>query len=181
LREDGLARELVGRLAALDPDASAAVQVIAYFDGLADDDRHVRIRMLPDGTREDGGPALVELVLDGAVPAPDRLSAARRLGLRNAVPVWAVATDESASIESGTERPRQERTGIGTSGPIADLPGSWTAARTALRLAAEGTEADPGPRVVHADTLGGLAVLARAIGPDTEPVPDVRALERRAS
>jgi hypothetical protein len=265
LRENGLVRELVGRLAALDPDASAAVQVIAYFAGLAearaglgaivrgaavlagcpaglsDEDRHVRIRMLPDGTREDGGapldpnwpsapvgsgpfwlenpgptagaitamvqeraaaaardvldrtrgrapsstpgddPALVELVLDGSVPEPERLRAARRLGLRDGIPARAVAVEAGASIESGTEQSRSERTGIGTSGLIADLPASWAAARIALRMAAEGTEADPGPRVVHADALGGLAVLAQAVGPDTEPVPDVKALERAAA
>ncbi|TPQ18695.1 PucR family transcriptional regulator, partial [Streptomyces sporangiiformans] len=69
--------ELAGRLAALDPDAGAAVQVIAYFDRLVegraglealvrgaavlsgcparlvDADRHVRIRVEPDGRRSD--------------------------------------------------------------------------------------------------------------------------------
>ncbi|WP_235022449.1 hypothetical protein [Amycolatopsis alkalitolerans] len=34
---------------------------------------------------------------------------------------------------------------------------------------------------MHADELGGLAMLAAAVGPDTEPVPDVRALERAAT
>jgi sugar diacid utilization regulator len=62
-----------------------------------------------------------------------------------------------------------------------DLPASWAAARTALRLTAEGTERDPGPRVVYAEELGGLAVLAAAVGPGTEPSPDVRALERARS
>ncbi|XVQ14658.1 helix-turn-helix domain-containing protein [Spirillospora sp. CA-255316] len=65
--------------------------------------------------------------------------------------------------------------------PVLDLPASHRAALTALRLTAEGTEQDPGPRVVHADRLGGLAVLAAAVGPDTEPVPDVHALERAAA
>ncbi|GAB1822746.1 helix-turn-helix domain-containing protein [Herbidospora sp. RD11066] len=70
-------RELVGRLAALDPDASAAVQVIAYFDRLAegragleatvrgvavlagcaarltDEERGVFLRVLADGHRDD--------------------------------------------------------------------------------------------------------------------------------
>src|SRR5690242_15227555 len=75
-------RELVGRLAALDPDASAAVQVIAYFDRLAegragveatvrgvavlagcaarlaDEERGVFLRVRPDGHRHDhAGPA----------------------------------------------------------------------------------------------------------------------------
>ena len=69
--------ELVGRLTALDPDAGAAVRVIAYFDRLAesraglealvrgaavlagcparlvDPERQVRVRVEPDGTRND--------------------------------------------------------------------------------------------------------------------------------
>ena len=74
--------ELAGRLSALDPDAGAAVRVIAYFDRLtesraglealvrgaavlagcparlADPERHVRIRVEPDGTRKDADPDL---------------------------------------------------------------------------------------------------------------------------
>lgn len=70
-------RELAGRLTALDPDAGAAVQVIAYFDRLAesraglealvrgaavlagvparlvDADRRVQVRVEADGTRRD--------------------------------------------------------------------------------------------------------------------------------
>ncbi|MDX2681958.1 PucR family transcriptional regulator, partial [Streptomyces sp. NY05-11A] len=70
-------KELAGRLTALDPDAGAAVQVIAYFDRLAesragvealvrgaavlagvparlvDADRRVRIRVEADGARRD--------------------------------------------------------------------------------------------------------------------------------
>ncbi|MBG0561423.1 helix-turn-helix domain-containing protein [Actinoplanes aureus] len=76
--------------------------------------------------------------------------------------------------------PRQ-RAGIGPAGPVAALPASYAAARTALRFTAEGTEQDPGPRVVHADRLGGLILLADAAGPGTEPVPDVRALDRAAA
>jgi len=72
--------QLVGRLTALDPDAGAAVRVIAYFDRLAesraglealvrgaavlagcparlvDPERHVRVRVEPDGTRKDADP-----------------------------------------------------------------------------------------------------------------------------
>ncbi len=55
------------------------------------------------------------------------------------------------------------------------------AAQIAYRFTADGTETDPGPRVVRFDDLGGLAVLANAIGPATEPIPDVRTLERAAS
>ncbi|MFG3144151.1 helix-turn-helix domain-containing protein [Streptomyces sp. NPDC048243] len=78
-------KELAGRLAALDPDAGAALRVIAYFDRLiegraglealvrgaavladcparlVDEERGVRVRVEPDGLRRDeGGP------LDGA-------------------------------------------------------------------------------------------------------------------
>ncbi|MEV7872610.1 helix-turn-helix domain-containing protein [Streptomyces sp. NPDC088124] len=72
-------KELAGRLAALDPDAGAALQVIAYFDRLVegraglealvrgaavlsgcparlvDEERGVRIRVGADGVRLDGG------------------------------------------------------------------------------------------------------------------------------
>lgn len=65
--------------------------------------------------------------------------------------------------------------------PIPDLPASWAAARIALRLTAAGTELDPGPRIVHADTLGGVAILAAAIVPGTPPAPDVHTLERAAA
>ncbi|MEU4427741.1 helix-turn-helix domain-containing protein [Actinoplanes sp. NPDC024001] len=74
-----------------------------------------------------------------------------------------------------------QRAGIGPAGPVADLPTSYTAARIALRFTATGTEADPGPTVVHADRLGGLALLAATVGPGTEPIPDVRALDRVAA
>lgn len=74
-------KELAGRLAALDPDAGAALRVIAYFDRLiegragleslvrgaavladcparlVDEERGVRVRVEPDGLRrDDGGP-----------------------------------------------------------------------------------------------------------------------------
>ncbi|GAA1299127.1 helix-turn-helix domain-containing protein [Pseudonocardia xinjiangensis] len=73
-------RELAGRLRSVDPDAGAALQVIAHFDalvdaragleatvraaavlagcpaGMADRARRLRIRVLPDGRRADGEP-----------------------------------------------------------------------------------------------------------------------------
>ncbi len=72
-----MVKELAGRLAALDPDAGAAVRVIAYFDRLTDShagletivrgaavlagcaarlvdvDRRVQLRVEPDGRRHD--------------------------------------------------------------------------------------------------------------------------------
>ncbi|MFC4057604.1 helix-turn-helix domain-containing protein [Planomonospora corallina] len=257
--------DLLGRLSALDPDAGAAVHVIAYFDrlvearagleaivrgaavlagcpaGLSDPGRGVHVRVLPDGRRADAGPppdpawprtalpggqavlwlerpppagpvgamaleraaaaargvldrtrgraplrppredpALVELVLDACAPAAARARAARELGLPGGVPVRAVALEGGAARvgPAGDAVPEGVRAGVGPAVDAADLPRSWALARTALRLAAEGTPQDPGPRVVHADELGGLAVLAAAVGPGTAPAPDVRALER---
>lgn len=263
-------RELVGRLTALDPDAGAAVRVIAYFDRLAegrvgleavvrgaavlsgcparlaDPERRVLVRVLADGRRDDaseepdtgwsstslasggegrlwlerpgppgpvdamvleraaatartilertrgrapGGssgddPALVELLLDPSAPEAERLHAARRLGLPRLV--RAVAVEGGTPViepagASGSPDGRSGRVGIGPDVPVPGLPGSWKAAAVALRLAAEGDASDPGPRVVRFTELGGLAVLASAVGPETEPVPDVRALDRAAA
>jgi hypothetical protein len=264
-------KELAGRLAALDPDAGAAVRVIAYFDRLVeeragleaivrgaavlagcparlvDERRRVHIEVEADGRRRDevtptdpawlsspvasgdspalwlerpgpagpveamvlerattaaravlertrgtssggGGnphdPAWVEVVLDASASEQIRLQAARRLGLDRAPLVRAVAIQGSparveviATSQASAPQVGGRRAGIGPAVPVLDLPSSWVAARTALRLTAEGTEQDPGPRVVYADQIGGLAVLAAAVGPETKPVADVRTLE----
>lgn len=265
-------QELVGRLAKLDPDAGAAVKVIAYFDQLiegragpelivrgaavlagcaarlVDLERGVQVRvdvegrvggeigppdpawpsasLLPDGppvlwlersgpagpveamvleraasavrgsvnrTRGRAGrpaddPIKIAMLLDASVPAPTRLDAARHLGLTENIQVRAIAlVGGQARIEStsGASWPSASaangigppRAGIGPTVGLLDLPASWAAARTAFRLTAADTEHDPGPRVVHADQLGGLAVLASVIGPDTEPSPDVQSIE----
>ncbi|MFI7040989.1 helix-turn-helix domain-containing protein [Microbispora rosea] len=261
-------RDLVGRLSALDPDAGAAVQVIAYFDRLVetragleaivrgaavlagcpacltDSERGVHVRVLPDGGRTDAGPppdpvwpritvpggaatlwlerpsppgpvgamvleraaaaargvldrtrgraparrdeddpALVEVLLDAAAPSAVRSLAARALGLPGDISVRAVALEGGVPRVGPAHHPPPEgvRAGIGPAVTVPDLPRSWALARTALRLAAEGTPQDPGPRVVHSDELGGLAVLAAAVPPGTAPHPDVRALERAGS
>lgn len=259
-------KELAGRLTALDPDAGAAVRVIAYFDRLAesragvealvrgaavlagvparlvDTDRRVRIRVEPDGTRHDtdlppdpqwpstaltpdgapalwlertgampsvvdavileraagaarvvldrtrgraplDDPALVETLLDATAAEPARLHAARRLGLAPAAPARALATpggrprvlpaDARDTIPAG-------RVGVGPAVPVPDLPHSWAAARTALRFTADGTPQDPGPRVVYADELGGIALLATLVAPGADPPPDVHAVEAAA-
>ncbi|MFE4058700.1 helix-turn-helix domain-containing protein [Streptomyces sp. NPDC059096] len=277
-------KELAGRLAALDPDAGAALHVIAYFDRLVegraglealvrgaavlsgctarlvDEERGVRIRVGADGVRLAGGappepgwmsaplepggapavwlelagtpsgvhamvlerstasarvvldrtrgrapgrrpgddPASVEVLLDASAPEHARRRAAGRLGLRETSPARAVAragappvveavpapgTGPSAARRTFTAGGRPaaaggRRTGVGPAVPVLDLPVSWAAARIALRFTAEGDERDPGPRTVYADDLGGLVLLADAVGPGTEPVPDVRALER---
>ncbi|AIJ22004.1 helix-turn-helix domain-containing protein [Amycolatopsis methanolica] len=238
-------RELAGRLAALDPEAGAAVRVIAYFDRLVDGHAGLealvrgaatlagcaarleapgrRIRVSADGRRSDldtpvdpawpgvdglwlerpGPPSAVdamvleradaairlvlerdrvpepvEVVLDGTASPQAREKAARRLGLG--------ATARAIAYADGTAGvmitpPAGARAGIGPAVPVLDLPSSLAAARTAVRFTAEGTPDDPGPRVVRADELGGLVVLAEAVRPGSEPVPDVRALERAAA
>ncbi|MFF6803744.1 helix-turn-helix domain-containing protein [Streptomyces sp. NPDC012616] len=263
-------KELAGRLTALDPDAGAAVRVIAYFDRLTegragiealvrgaavlagvpallvDAERRVRIRVEPDGVRRDRGlppdpgwpsaaltpdgapalwleradatpsvvdavileraagaarlvldrtrgraplddPALVETLLDATAAEPARLHAARRLGLDLLAPARALATPPGrpgvvpAPAAPGAAEPPAVRTGIGPAVPVLELPGSWDAARTALRFTAEGGALDPGPRVVSAEELGGIALLAELIAPGAEPPPDVRALDTAAA
>ncbi|MFE0257589.1 helix-turn-helix domain-containing protein [Streptomyces sp. NPDC059010] len=261
-------KELAGRLTALDPDAGAAVRVIAYFDRLAesragletlvrgaavlagvparlvDADRRVHVRVEPDGTRREsemppdpawpsaaltpGGapalwleraaaaepsvvdavileraagavrlvldrtrgrapaddPALVETVLDATAPEAARLHAARRLGLDPTAPARALAPLDgrprivAAHAEAG---PPDGRVGVGPAVPVLDLPRSWSQALVALRFTAEGTAQDPGPGVVHADDLGGIALLADLVVPGAEPPPDVQALEAAAA
>ncbi|MFB6846524.1 helix-turn-helix domain-containing protein [Streptomyces sp. NPDC056373] len=65
--------------------------------------------------------------------------------------------------------------------PVLELPRSWAEARTALRFTAEDTPQDPGPSVVRADELGGIALLADLVAPGSEPPEDVRALESAAA
>ncbi|CAM5681135.1 hypothetical protein SALBM311S_06363 [Streptomyces alboniger] len=263
----GHMKELAGRLTALDPDAGAAVQVIAYFDRLAesraglealvrgaavlagvparlvDAERRVQVRVEADGTRRDlqgppdsawpsaalapGGPpalwlerteagpsvvdavileraagavrlvldrtrgrapaddpALVETVLDATAPDQARLHAARGLGLDPAAPARALAPVDGrprivpahpdAALPAG-------RLGVGPAVPVLELPRSWTAARTALRFTADGTAQDPGQRVVYADELGGVALLADLVAPGADPPPDVRDLDTAAA
>ena len=270
-------KELAGRLTALDPDAGAAVRVIAYFDRLSesraglealvrgaavlagvpallvDAERRVRVRVEADGTRRDSGaspdpgwpsaalapggaaalwleraeaapsvvdavileraagavrlvldrtrgrapvddPALVETVLDAAAPEAARLHAARGLGLDPAGTARALAPIDGRPIvvagQADAGRADTEpltaqaiaglpegRVGVGPEVPVLELPRSWAEARTALRFTAEGTARDPGPKVVHADELGGVALLADLVAPGAQAPPDVQALE----
>lgn len=251
--------DLVGRLSALDPDAGAAIKVIAYFDRLVegraglepilrgaavltgcaarlvDADRRVALRVDATGAvqlSEDppdpawlsvplhpGGPPALWLerqgpagpveamvleraltaargalartrgpapadhlatLLDAAVAEPARLRAARRLGINTLARAIALDGGQAKILTPEQDLPTT-RSGIGPLVPAANLPTSWAAARTALRFTAAGTEQDPGPHIVHADDLGGLTVLAAAVIPGTEPIPDVQALERARS
>ncbi|MEH0548564.1 helix-turn-helix domain-containing protein [Streptomyces sp. B21-105] len=132
-------------------------------------------------------PALVETLLDAAAAEPARLYAARRLGLDVLAPARALATPAGrprvvpASAAPGAAEPPAVRTGVGPAVPVLELPGSWDAARTALRFTAEGGPLDPGPWVVSAEELGGVALLAELIAPGAEPPPDVRALDTAAA
>nr|WP_244206541.1 helix-turn-helix domain-containing protein [Streptomyces swartbergensis] len=140
------------------------------------------IRLVLDRTRGRApadDPALVETLLDGTAPEPARLHAARRLGLDPTVPARALAplNDRPRVVPTGAEAGAVGRLGVGSAVPVLELPRSWAEARTALRFTAEGTPQDPGPRVVYADELGGIALLADLVVPGAEPPPDVRALE----
>ncbi|WP_405930674.1 helix-turn-helix domain-containing protein [Streptomyces sp. NBC_00827] len=125
-------------------------------------------------------PALVEVVLDASAPRATRMHAAAQLGLRQGQLVRALALYGGGAEIVTAGRPGNEarRAGVGPAVEPDGLPRSWAAARTALRLTAEGTAHDPGPRTVYADELGGLVLLADAVGPDTPPVPDELAVER---
>jgi hypothetical protein len=262
-------QELVGRLTELDPDAGAAVKVIAYFDRLVegraglepivrgaavlagcaarlvDEQRGARIRvdanghvlgglempgpdwpsapLYPDGPpqlwlerpgppdpvaamvleRAVGAaravfertrglatghdPVSVNVLVDATIGEATRRLAARKLGVPVDMPVRVVIPHGGRlRIESATGRAwpaptswsGTERAGIGPLVDLLDLPESSAAARTALRLTAAGTEVDPGPRVVRAEELGGIAMLATVIGPETEPSADVIALRK---
>ncbi len=251
-------RELLGRISALDPEAGAAVKVIAYFDELTGAGIEPVIRGaavltgVPAGfTRPGRGPALradpagqvrrtaagpdpswcstrvgdgvlwleratatpgpVEaMVLERAAaalrtrlePAPDaasgrtalaralvdadlseeqRVLAARRYGLAPGTRARAVA-DHGGGVRvlAPDDPPGARQAGVGPVVEALALPSSWHDARRALRFTARGTGADPGPRVVFAEELGGLLLLADTVRPGGEPVPDVAALERVA-
>ena len=127
---------------------------------------------------------LLEVLLDPRTEPVDRHRAARALGLPPGTPCRAVAlVDGTSAVVTATADPApgSRRAGVGPVGTVDDLPGSWVAARRALRLTAEGTATDPGPRVVHADAVQGLLVLATAVSAGAPPVPDVDAVERASA
>lgn len=132
----------------------------------------------PSRGRDD---ADTRILLDPASSAPDRAAAAQRLHLSPTSRVRAVASTDGMRIEPGDQPPSVVgRVGVGPIGSPDELPGSGTAARLALRLTADGTPADPGPTIVHAQDVGGLLVLASAVGPDTSKHADVVGLEHLA-
>jgi hypothetical protein len=122
-------------------------------------------------------PASAELIVDASAPADVRRQAARRLGLAGTA--YPIAMPAEIRVLSGPLPELPGRAGIGPAVEILDLPASWAAAKVALRFAAEGTDEDPGARVVHAAELGTLALLAE-VG-DQSAAPDVKALEHAAA
>ncbi len=116
-----------------------------------------------------------------AVAALGRATAERQ-GIRTGAATPPRGSDP-AQPATGRTTPRAwtGRLGVGPAVPVLELPRSWAAARTALRFTAEGTSQDPGPRIVYADELGGIALLADLVVPGAEPPPDVRALETAAA
>jgi PucR C-terminal helix-turn-helix domain len=136
--------------------------------------------------RPDDDGAAVEVLIDASASPEARRHAARALGLAEAVRVRAVAlAGGGARIEPAARAVAVAsdgpRAGIGTTVGIDGLPESWAAARTALRLTAEGTDDDPGPRSVRYDELGGLALLAESVSSATPMIPDELALEHAAA
>ncbi|MEU7815929.1 helix-turn-helix domain-containing protein [Pseudonocardia sp. NPDC049154] len=122
--------------------------------------------------------AVVELVVDPLATPEQREWAARELGLTVAARARVVALAEGDIMIDRAEDtvPGEGRRGVGPTVPIPDLPRSAHQARVALRFAADGTAADPGPRVVHADDLGGLVLLEAAVNAGAAPTADLRAL-----
>ena len=134
--------------------------------------------------------AAVEVLIEASTLPDARQHAALALGLTEANPVRAVALADGNRIDpaiwresravAGSVASDNRRAGIGPAVRIDALPTSWAAARAALRLTAEGTNDDPGPRSVRYDELGALALLADSVTPATPVIPDELALEHAA-
>ncbi|MDX6744826.1 helix-turn-helix domain-containing protein [Actinocorallia sp. A-T 12471] len=126
--------------------------------------------------------ASLETLFDAEAPEEARALAGRRLGLPETGLLRAVAyLDGRAAVLRHDEAPMEgSRAGVGPGTPLLDLPASWEAARLALRLTADGSDHDPGPRVVHAAESGALLLLARAVTPETPEIEDVTRLDRAA-
>lgn len=124
--------------------------------------------------------AWVEVALDPASSAHERSTALQRLRLpRSGVHPLALPGDEMRLVtgEPVAWDGRGMRAGVGPGASAAELPEAAHLARLALRLTAEDSEDDPGPRVVFADQAGGLLQLAASVGPDTPKNPDVVVLD----
>jgi hypothetical protein len=134
---------------------------------------------------------LLEVLLDATAPDRDRTRAAQILGLPLDGRVRVVAAvdgrlDVEAVPETAEERTAPPgntaaRAGVGPAVPPLDLPWTVEQARAAARFTAEGTATDPGPRVVHAEDLGGMLLLAQAVDGHPESIPDLLSIEKAAT
>ncbi|GAA2214226.1 helix-turn-helix domain-containing protein [Nonomuraea monospora] len=127
---------------------------------------------------------LVEVLLDASAPVEDRCHAAKSLGLSRSAPAQVIAgLDGSLQVIAATADalPDGPRAGVGPAVPLLELPQTVAAARAAARFTADGTPADPGPRVVHAEDLGGLIMLVAAVDAGLGAGPDLAAVERTAA
>jgi hypothetical protein len=134
---------------------------------------------------------LLEVLLDATAPDRDRTRAAQILGFALDGRVRVVAAvdgrlDVEAVPETAEERTAPPgnaaaRAGVGPAAAPLDLPWTVEQARAAARFTAEGTATDPGPRVVHAEDLGGLLLLAQAVDGHPESIPDLLAIEKAAT
>nr|WSY49694.1 helix-turn-helix domain-containing protein [Streptomyces sp. NBC_00886] len=156
------ARLHAARRLGLDPaDPATRARVVVPLDG------RPRVLAAPRDTGRSGGRPV------SLAPPPDSDPQAAPDGT-GSQPSHTVPVHTDAEPPAG-------RLGIGPAVPVLDLPHSWAAARTALRFTAEGTAQDPGHRVVHAEELGGIALLAELVAPGAEPPPDVHDVEAAAA
>lgn len=124
---------------------------------------------------------LLETAIAAGTPLEARLAALRGLGLNPEGRLRVLAQPHGKVLvqPEGDPVPVRGRAGVGPAVPAHRLPESAARALTALRLTAEGTTADPGPRVVRAEDLGGLEMLAAAVAPGTT-TPDAAVLTAAA-
>ncbi|WP_149261547.1 helix-turn-helix domain-containing protein [Actinomadura sp. K4S16] len=124
---------------------------------------------------------LVEVLLDAAASVEDRSHAAKRLRLKPSELARVVA-EFDGPLHVGTTSPESDsRAGVGPAVPLLELPKTVAAARAAAQFTAQGTPTDPGPRIVYAEDLGGLILLAAAADAPPDTVPDIAAVERAAA
>lgn len=149
------------------------------------------------GSAPEPDEAAVEVLLDPTADRAARERAARALGLAPTGAHRVVAAEGAAprvvtaggpsggggsSVGAGSAvTGLTGRIGVGPAAGLEGLPASWRDARAALRLAADGTADDPGPRVVVADEVPALLLLADAVGADTPRSADVAALDAAAA
>ena len=114
-----------------------------------------------------------------------RDTALRGLELTATTPLCVVAMDDgpllARSLDDAREAIGTGRAGIGPIVPARASATSWARARLARMLTAEGTQQDPGDRVIIAEESDTLLVLAAGVRPDEPPPADVVALDDAAA